>query len=137
MHNHMRLSSEECINPIKHGESNLTGNSPGNPKLNLQGIQFALLKHQKEWSNAKGARRGKLDIMAEILLYCEQQKSKTSIMYNANLNYSQLKSQIHALTTQGLLQNNTNKYIITEKGYRFLQLFVQLNDLLEEYKKFK
>ena len=96
-----------------------------------------MLKHQKEWSNAKGARRGKLDIMAEILLYCEQQKSKTSIMYNANLNYSQLKSQIHALTTQGLLQNNTNKYIITEKGYRFLQLFVQLNDLLEEYKKFK
>lgn len=72
--------------------------------------------------------------MAEILLYCEQQKSKTSILYNANLNYSQLKSQIKSLTSQGLLQSETNKYVITERGYRFLDLFAQLNDLLEEYK---
>jgi predicted transcriptional regulator len=122
---------------LQHGETNLTSNLPGNVKLNTQELQFAILKHQKEWSSAKGARRGKLDIMAEILLYCEEQKSKTSIMYNANLNYSQLKSQIHALTSQGLLQNKTNKYIITEKGYRFLELFAQLNDLLEEYKSIK
>ncbi len=85
----------------------------------------------------KGARRGKLDIIAEILLYCEQQKSKTSIMYNANLNHAQLKSQISSLTSQGLLAKNLNKYIITEKGYRFLELFAQLNDLLEEYKIIK
>ena len=110
---------------------------PGNAKLNSQELQFALLKHQRDWSSVKGARRGKMDIMAEILLYCDQQKTKTSIMYNANLNYSQLKSQIHALTTQGLLQKKLNKYIITEKGTRFLELFAQLNDLLEEYKSLK
>ena len=115
----------------------MTNNMPGNAKLNSQELQFALLKHQRDWSSVKGARRGKLDIMAEILLYCDQQKTKTSIMYNANLNYSQLKSQIHALTTQGLLQKKLNKYIITEKGTRFLELFAQLNDLLEEYKSLK
>ena len=115
----------------------MTNNLPGNAKLNSQELQFALLKHERDWSSIKGARRGKLDIMAEILLCCEQQKTKTSIMYNANLNYSQLKSQIHGLTTQGLLQKKVNKYMITEKGYRFLDLFAQLNDLLEEYKTFR
>lgn len=137
MYNHIRLSAEKSLNQIKHGENFLTSNLPGNAKLNSQELQFALLKHQKEWSSAKGARRGKLDIIAEILLYCEQQKSKTSIMYNANLNYAQLKSQISSLTSQGLLAKKVNKYIITERGYRFLELFAQLNDLLEEYRNIK
>ncbi len=115
----------------------MTDSLLGATKLNKQEIQFALLKHEKEWSNAKNSRRGKLDIIAEILLFCEQQKSKTSIMYNANLNYGQLKSQISALTAQGLLQKNVNKYVTTEKGYRFLELFAQLNDLMDEFRSIK
>lgn len=79
----------------------------------------------------KGSRRGKLDIIAEILLFCEELKTKTSIMYNTNLNYAQLKAHMDVLTTQGLLIKKTNKYQITDKGYRFLELFAQLNDLLE------
>jgi predicted transcriptional regulator len=110
----------------------LTSSLLGAAKLNSQKLQFALLKHEKEWSKAKGARRGRLDIIAEILLFCEQQKSKTSIMYNANLNHAQLKSQISALTSQGLLQKELKKYVTTKKGYRFLELFAQLNDLMEE-----
>lgn len=81
----------------------------------------------------KRSRRGKLDIIAEILLFCEQQKTKTSIMYNTNLNYSQLKSQMDTLTSQGLLAKNVNKYNTTEKGNRVLELFAQLNDLLDEF----
>ena len=137
MYNHMTLSAKIPLIHIEHGEGSLTNSLAGNSKLNTQELQFALLKHQREWSNGKGARRGKLDIMAEILLYCEQQKSKTSIMYNANLNYSQLKSQISSLTSQGLLQKKVNKYLITDKGHRFLELFAQLNDLLEEYRSLK
>ncbi len=105
----------------------------GSPKLNSHALQFALLKHEGEWNGIKGSRRGKLDIIAEILLFCEQQKTKTSIMYNTNLNYAQLKSQMDTLTSQGLLLKNLNKYLTTEKGYRFLELFAQLNDLLDEF----
>ncbi len=54
-------------------------------------------------------------------------------MYNANLNYSQLKNQIKTLTHQGLLEEKSHKYIITKKGYRFLELFAQINDLLDEF----
>lgn len=32
-----------------------------------------------------------------------------------------------------MLAKSVNKYIITEKGYRFLELFAQLNDLLDEF----
>jgi len=101
-------------------------------KLNSHELQFALLKHEHERTNIKGARRGKLDIIAEILLFCEQQKTKTSIMYNTNLNYAQLKSHTDGLTAQGLLIKKLNKYATSEKGYHFLELFAQLNDLLDE-----
>ena len=109
----------------------MTTRALGVPRLNSHELQFALLRHDGEWSGIKGSRRGKLDIIAEILLFCEHQKSKTSIMYNTNLNYSQLKNQIDTLTSQGLLAKSVNKYVITERGYRFLELFAQLNDLLE------
>lgn len=118
-------------------KGSLTSSLLGSAKLNSQELQFALLKHERELSINSGSRRGKMDIIAEILLFCEQQKTKTSIMYNANLNYSQLKTQMNALMSQGLLEKKINKYVTTEKGYRFLELFAQINDLLDEFKNFK
>jgi predicted transcriptional regulator len=111
----------------------VTSNAAGMAKLNSHELQFALLKHERERNNIKGQRRGKLDIIAEILLFCEQHKTKTSIMYNTNLNYGQLKNHMDSLTSQGLLAKKLNKYATTEKGYRFLELFAQLNDLLDEF----
>lgn len=115
----------------------MTSSLLGTAKLNSQELQFARLKHDRDWNTTNSARRGKFDIIAEILLFCEQEKTKTSIMYNANLNYSQLKSQIISLTSQGLLFKKTNKYSTTPKGYQFLELFAQLNDLLDEFKSIK
>lgn len=54
-------------------------------------------------------------------------------MYNTNLNYSQLKSHMDTLTSQSLLAMNVNKYSTTEKGNHFLELFAQLNDMLDEF----
>jgi predicted transcriptional regulator len=53
-------------------------------------------------------------------------------MYNTNLNYAQLKNHMNILTIQGLLAKKQSKYTTTEKGYRFLELFAQLNDLLDK-----
>lgn len=101
--------------------------------MNSHELQLALLKHQRERNNFKSSKRGKLDIISEILVYCEHKKTKTSIMYNTNLNHVQLKNHLDSLTTQGLLAKNLNLYITTKKGYRFLELFVQINDLLDEF----
>jgi predicted transcriptional regulator len=88
------------------------------------------LKNSNEWGIAKGSRRGRLEIMAEILFFCDQQRAKTYIMYKTNLNYAQLKQNIAFLTSQGLLLRKKDKFVTTEKGYRFLSLFVQLTDML-------
>jgi len=88
------------------------------------------LRQNNGWVFAKAARRGRMEIMAEILLFCSQQKAKTKIMYNINLNYAQLKSHLRSLTAQGLLTTNKGQYATTQKGYRFLTLFAQLNDML-------
>jgi hypothetical protein len=37
------------------------------------------------------------------------------------------------LTMQDLLSKRLNKYATTEKGFSFLELFAQFNDLLEEF----
>ncbi len=102
-------------------------------RFSAQHFQPALLRHDKDWNSNKGTRRGRLDITAEILLFCEQPKTKTSIMYNTNLNYAQLKRHMETLTSQRLLAKKTNKYIITEKGREFLDLFVRLNCLVENF----
>lgn len=130
MHSHMRLSAKKRL--IKTVKFFLTNSFVGTAKFNSHELQFALLKHAKEPISFKGSRRGKLDIIAEILLFCEQQKTKTSVMYNANLNYAQLRTHIDSLTAQGLLAKKANKYMTTQKGYHFLELFAQLNDLLDE-----
>jgi predicted transcriptional regulator len=90
-----------------------------------------LIKLRKNsWNFISRSKRGRLEIMAEILYHCNQQKTKTNIMYKANLNYAQLKKHLKSLTSQGLLTANKNKYATTQKGYRFLALFSQLKDIL-------
>jgi len=89
------------------------------------------LKRDNGWNNS-GAKRGRLEIIAEILLFCDRQKAKTSIMYNTNLNYGQMKRHLKDLTLKGLVTQSNGKYVTTEKGYRFLELFAQLNNLLND-----
>jgi predicted transcriptional regulator len=107
-----------------------------NPQLPVAAVAYgnetelAKLGQNSGWGFTKGSKRGRLEIMAEILCYCGQQKAKTDIMYKINLNYAQLKRHLKALTSQGLLVTNKNKYATTRKGYRFLKLFVQLNNIL-------
>jgi predicted transcriptional regulator len=90
------------------------------------------LKRKNGYSWTKGSKRDRLEILAEILLCCDQQQTKTSIMYKTNLNYAQLKKHLAYLTTQGLLGRSLKKYVTTEKGYRFLGLFAQMNDMLRK-----
>ena len=113
----------------------------GSPKLSEQ-LQMASiayagdtillkLKQNNGWNLTNGSKRGQLEIMAEILLYCDQEQAKTSIMYKINLSHTQLKKYLKYLTSRGLLGHNLKKYVTTEKGYRFLVLFAQLDDILK------
>jgi len=99
------------------------------PKFVMES-KFLKLKQGNVWTSNNSVKRGRMEIIAEILLFCDQQKAKTSIMYRTNLNYVQLQSQLKFLTAQGMLSYNMGKYATTEKGYRFLELFLGLYDIL-------
>ncbi|MGQ9460323.1 MAG: winged helix-turn-helix domain-containing protein [Candidatus Bathyarchaeaceae archaeon] len=77
-------------------------------------------------------KRQRIEIMVQILAFCTRGRRKTRIMYKINLSYVQLKTYLTLLTSQRLLGHNSDLYMITEKGYRFLEVFIQLNDVLED-----
>jgi len=90
------------------------------------------LKQDNGLGVTNGTKRGRLEIFAEILLFCDQRKAKTNIMYGTNLNYAQLQSHLKLLTAQGLLSMEMEKYVTTEKGFRYIELFLELQDILRD-----
>jgi predicted transcriptional regulator len=100
--------------------------------VDYAGTVLIKLKRNNGWNWKEGSKRGRLEIMADILLFCGQQQGKTSIMYQTNLNYALLKRHLKYLMSHGLLSRDTKKYVTTEKGHRFLEIFAQLNDLLKK-----
>ena len=79
-----------------------------------------------------GSRRGRLEILAEILLFCRKEENKTRIMYANNLNYDQLQNHLRFLNSRRLLTSENGKYVTTEKGFAFLKLFIGIHNLLSE-----
>jgi predicted transcriptional regulator len=71
-----------------------------------------------------------MEIIAEILLLCERQRAKTNIMYETNLNYAQLQAHLSSLISLGMLMREEGFYVTTEKGFRFLELFAELQGIL-------
>jgi len=89
-------------------------------------------KHGPNKNPVKTSKRGSLDIFAEILSSCKSGISKTRIMHANNLNYTKLLSKLEILTSRGLLMLEGKKYTTTAKGFAFLELFTQLQEMLEE-----
>ena len=77
-------------------------------------------------------KRQRMEIMAQVLAFCKNSKRKTRIMYMNNLSHSQLKSYLTLLTSRHLLAHNSDTYVTTQKGHRFLEAFAQLKDVIED-----
>ncbi len=84
----------------------------------------------KQNSKVKSGRRNKLDIVSEILLCCLQRCSKKHIWYQTELNYSKLQRYLSFLIANEMLAAGMEDYIITKKGYEFLELYSQINNLM-------
>jgi len=73
--------------------------------------------------------------MAQILEITKEGALKTQIMYKANLSFSQLNDYIPFMLKTNLITQQTRegkgKYIITPKGYDFLQAHSKLIQLLK------
>ncbi len=85
------------------------------------------------WKYFGGSKRGRLEIIAEILLFCSgARKAKTKIMFATNLNYPLIQKYSEMLTTRGLLGLENGRYITTEKGVAFLDQFAGIYDMLAD-----
>jgi len=69
--------------------------------------------------------RSKPKIYADILeAVAEKGYSRpTQIMTDANLSYDRLRKHLETLVEKGLLKNEDDTYLITEKGIKFLDEF--------------
>lgn len=76
-------------------------------------------------------KRDKLDIMLNILEIAREPIRKTHILYRTNINHHQLTKYLTLLEELGMINNNNNKYIITDKGRMFLDLLS--NSILLEH----
>jgi predicted transcriptional regulator len=79
-----------------------------------------------------GSRRSHRQIFAEILDLCKKPRVKTHIMYRANLSYRSLQHYLMHLQKYGFLEvhHSKEKYSTTEKGLKFLQMWIELNQIL-------
>ena len=75
--------------------------------------------------------RGRTEIIAQILMFCLKERRKTRIMYETNLSYQQARTYLTILMSLNLLSRNSDEYKTTEKGYRFLEAYTQLENILE------
>ena len=79
-------------------------------------------------------RRDKLVIIAEIIDIAKKGSTKTHIMFQANLSFTQLNQYISTLTQTGLLEktmcDNKEIYRATQKGLEFMEKQCQIINLL-------
>lgn len=79
-------------------------------------------------------------MVADVLESARNGALKTHIMYSSNLSYSSLNDLLETLTENGMIREecdsegkfpSMSKYFVTtDKGYRFLEQFKELYDLM-------
>jgi predicted transcriptional regulator len=76
--------------------------------------------------------RGRIEIIAQILVAANGRSSITRIMYKAFLSHTQVKEYVKTLIDNGFLRYDltSQTYKITKKGMRFLQLYNQMDDMV-------
>jgi predicted transcriptional regulator len=80
-------------------------------------------------------RRGRLDIINDILSIATDGAGKTAIVYHANLNFNRADVYIDLLLREGLLDlvdGPVVRYRTTEKGLEFLRAYRELRQVLED-----
>jgi len=79
--------------------------------------------------NINWRRRGKVEILADVLNAARDGARSTHIMYRANLNFHQRKKYLTEAINSGLVGVRVNSplmYVTTEKGHKWLDDYRKL-----------
>ena len=76
--------------------------------------------------------RSRTDIVAMVLESARAGATKTRIMYKAYLSHAQVTEYLKFLQERGLLifEDGKQIYMMTERGFKFLNASNELNDLM-------
>ena len=88
-----------------------------------EGLRWSFKERFKE-------RRGRLEIIADILLVAKKGEKKTAIAYKANLNFNRVENYLSYLEEKGLMEHTGGEYKTTEKGREFLHDYQKMKELL-------
>jgi len=91
--------------------------------MNTEGINESFKMRLKE-------RRGKLEIIEDVLFVARNGARKTGIVYKANLNFTRLTGYIQYLEDKDLLEISGPLYKTTSKGKEFLQDYQKMKEVL-------
>ncbi len=76
-------------------------------------------------------KRSRMEIIYDILTSIDRGvKSKTRIMYAANLDWRSFSKYISFLEEEGFVSRNGNGYVLTEKGRIFISKLREIEELL-------
>jgi predicted transcriptional regulator len=79
-------------------------------------------------------KRSRFDIINDILNITEREKTKTSILYGANLSFKQMQEYLGLLVDLNFLRLNENDgrsgYKTTDRGFSFLEKYREIQILL-------
>jgi predicted transcriptional regulator len=78
--------------------------------------------------------RSRNDIIAQMLqCVSDRDATVTRIMYQSFLSYAQIKQYLHILTEREFVEYNSARrlYKITKKGSQFLELYKNIDELLD------
>ena len=75
-------------------------------------------------------RRGKFEIIADVLSVAREGAKKTQIVYKANLNFKIVSEYLSFLEVKGFIGNTSRDYTTTEKGEKFLRIYKEMEELL-------
>ncbi len=77
-------------------------------------------------------RRTNFEIMAEIIEFCRQPRSRTRIMYAMNLSFTAMRAYVAELQAMNFIEihHSSPKYQTTERGIMFLKKWKEMNELM-------
>lgn len=76
-------------------------------------------------------RRGRAEIIADILSAAMRETKKTQIVYKANLNFRRARKYLPYLEEKGLIENIGSEYKTTKKGKQFLRDYQKMDEQLK------
>ncbi|MBN4049022.1 hypothetical protein JYT91_00225 [archaeon AH-315-M20] len=85
-------------------------------------------------------RRGKLDIIADILISIKNKEGKikpTHLLYKSNLSHAKLKEYVNILLEKGMIEEQLVKgkkmFLMKDSGYRFLLEFERIKEFSDSF----